>query len=166
MQKFWKILDSMMIIIWQSHLGFLGRSARSTMKGKCYWVTLLTQNISSLISKPLPNEIKVTIDICIRSAKHQWKRLQHYTFSMTSGRLKKLVNLAIEKRPRPGVNTIMNPDILVPINMELIKHSWKPTIFIYNIKTYKVQYVLDSLLAGLWIAANKMLLLRHTSVLI
>ena len=92
------------------------------------------------------------------------------------------MNLAIEKRPRPGVNTIMNPDILVPINMELIKHSWKPTIFIYNIKTYKVQDVLDSLLAGLWIADNKMLIfsqeteitylcpirfpVRHTSILI
>ena len=70
----------------------------------------------------------------------------------------KLLNLAIEKGPRPGVNTTMNSDILVPVNMELIKHIWKPTIFISNIKIYKVQDVLDSILAVLWIAANKMLL--------
>ena len=51
----------------------------------------------------------------------------------------------------------MNPDIQVPMNLEMIKYLWLPNILIYNLKTYKVMDVLSKL-AGLWIAADYNLL--------
>ena len=57
----------------------------------------------------------------------------------------------------PGINATMNPNIYVPINLELIKDIWLPNIFIYNLKTYKEITVLDKL-AGLWISADKNIL--------
>ena len=56
-----------------------------------------------------------------------------------------------------GVNTTMNPDITVPMNLEFVKDLWLPNIFIYNLKTYKVIDVLSKL-AGLWISADKIIL--------
>merc|ERR1719346_893244 len=51
----------------------------------------------------------------------------------------------------------MNPDIIVPMNLEFVKDLWLPNIFIYNLKTYKVIDVLSKL-AGLWISADKIIL--------
>ena len=59
----------------------------------------------------------------------------------------------------PGINTTMNPDIIVPMNLEFVKDLWLPNIFIYNLKTYKVIDVLSKL-AGLWISADKTVLYR------
>ena len=57
----------------------------------------------------------------------------------------------------PGVNTTMNPDIIVPMNLEFVKDLWLPNIFIYNLKTYKVIDVLSKL-AGLWVSGDKIVL--------
>ena len=40
------------------------------------------------------------------------------------------------------------------VNLELIYDLWVPNIFIYNLKTFKVIYVLSKL-AGLWINSKK-----------
>ena len=47
----------------------------------------------------------------------------------------------------------MNPNISVPMNLEMIKDLWLPNILIYNLKTYKVMDVLSKL-AGLWILGD------------
>ena len=53
----------------------------------------------------------------------------------------------------PDYNITMNPDVTVPINLEMIKDLWLPNILIYNLKTFKVMDVLSKL-AGLWISAD------------
>ena len=54
---------------------------------------------------------------------------------------------------KPGMNVTMNPDIIVPMNLEMTKDLWLPNVMIYNLKTYKVMDVLSKL-AGLWITAD------------
>lgn len=58
------------------------------------------------------------------------------------------------EQSEPGTNVTMNPDILVPTSLELIKHLWLPNILIYNLKTYKVMDVLTRL-AGIWVYTDK-----------
>ena len=53
----------------------------------------------------------------------------------------------------PNTNKTMNPDIIVPMNLEMTKDLWLPNVMIYNLKTYKVMDVLSKL-AGLWIRAD------------
>ena len=53
----------------------------------------------------------------------------------------------------PNFNITLNPDVQVPMNLEMIKDLWLPNILIYNLKTYKVMDVLSKL-AGLWIGAD------------
>ena len=53
----------------------------------------------------------------------------------------------------PDTNITMNPNISVPMNLEMIKDLWLPNILIYNLKTYKVMDVLSKL-AGLWILGD------------
>ena len=53
----------------------------------------------------------------------------------------------------PNFNITMNPNIQVPMNLEMINDLWIPNILIYNLKTYKVMDVLSKL-AGLWISAD------------
>ena len=36
-----------------------------------------------------------------------------------------------------GINTT-DPNIMVPVNLELVNHLWLPNVFIYNLKTFKV----------------------------
>ena len=57
----------------------------------------------------------------------------------------------------PGVNPINNPAIYVPFNREIVNDLWLPNIFIYNLKEYKIQKVLESL-DGIWIAGDKTVL--------
>ena len=52
-----------------------------------------------------------------------------------------------------NVNITNNPDIMVPMNLEMVNHLWLPNIFIYNLKTYKVMDVLNKL-AGLWVGGD------------
>lgn len=59
-----------------------------------------------------------------------------------------------QEQAGPGVNVTNNPNILVPMSLEMVKDLWLPNIFIYNIKTYKVIDVLNKL-AGLWIGTDK-----------
>ena len=53
----------------------------------------------------------------------------------------------------PNTNKTLNPNILVPMNLEMTKDLWLPNVMIYNLKTYKVMDVLSKL-AGLWIRAD------------
>ena len=53
----------------------------------------------------------------------------------------------------PDTNVTMNPNIVVPMNLEMTKDLWLPNVMIYNLKTYKVMDVLSKL-AGLWITAE------------
>ena len=53
----------------------------------------------------------------------------------------------------PNTNKTMNPNIIVPMNLEMTKDLWLPNVMIYNLKTYKVMDVLSKL-AGLWIRAD------------
>ena len=57
------------------------------------------------------------------------------------------------KSMKPNTNITMNPDIIVPMNLEMTKDLWLPNVMIYNLKTYKVMDVLSKL-AGLWIRAD------------
>ena len=50
-----------------------------------------------------------------------------------------------------------NSDNLVPVNLELVNSLWMPNVFIYNLKTYKTQNVLNKV-AGLWMSAKKVVL--------
>ena len=34
---------------------------------------------------------------------------------------------------------------MIPVNLELVKQLWLPNIFIYNLKTFKVAYVVGVL---------------------
>ena len=52
-----------------------------------------------------------------------------------------------------NTNKTMNPNIIVPMNLEMTKDLWLPNVMIYNLKTYKVMDVLSKL-AGLWIRAD------------
>ena len=54
-------------------------------------------------------------------------------------------------------NNASKEQVLIPMNLEFVKDLWLPNIFIYNLKTYKVIYVLSKL-AGLWIDTNKSVL--------
>ena len=53
----------------------------------------------------------------------------------------------------PNFNITMNPNVAVPMNLEMIKDLWLPNVLIYNLKTFKVMDVLSKL-AGLWISAD------------
>ena len=68
---------------------------------------------------------------------------------------KDMVKDAVAKNP--DFNITMNPDVLVPMNLEMIKDLWLPDILIYNLKTFKVMDVLSKL-AGLWISADYQIL--------
>ena len=35
-------------------------------------------------------------------------------------------------------------DALIPVNLELVKQLWLPNIFIYNLKTFKVAFVINN----------------------
>ena len=37
-----------------------------------------------------------------------------------------------------GINTT-DPNVMVPVNLELVNHLWLPNVFIYNLKTFKAR---------------------------
>ena len=48
----------------------------------------------------------------------------------------------------------VDPEALIPVNLELVNLLWLPNIFVYNLKTFKVVSVLQRH-AGLWITRHK-----------
>ena len=147
-----------MIIIWQSHLGFGGRSARSTMKGKCYWVTLLTQNISSLISKPLPNEIKVTIEIYVSEVLSIIEK--DCSITLFQWPVEGYKTLEFGNRKRAQAWSQHHHELW---HFGTRQHGVNQAHLEANNIHFQYQNIegarcVGQLLAGLWIAANKMLL--------
>ena len=41
-----------------------------------------------------------------------------------------------------GINTT-DPNVMVPVNLELVNHLWLPNVFIYNLKTFKARLKLQ-----------------------
>ena len=47
-----------------------------------------------------------------------------------------------------GINTT-DPNVMVPVNLELVNHLWLPNVFIYNLKTFKARLYYNAMKNGL-----------------